>query len=132
MHLVPLPGDLLLTARGTLGKVYIIKKGDRFYFQDGMITWLKNIDRKVHPLVIVFLFRNDSFRMQINKKQAGSTVAYLSISMLKHFILPLPPHSLQQSFASKIEAIEAQKALITKSMEETQRLFDSRMDYWFA
>ena len=39
---------------------------------------------------------------------------------------------LAEAFASKVEAIEAQKALITKSMEETQRLFDSRMDYWFA
>lgn len=129
---VPKSGDILVSTRGTLGKCYIIKKGDHFYFQDGMITWLKNIDRKVHPLFIVFLFNNDSFRRQIDKKQAGSTVAYLSISMIKQFILPLPPLSLQQSFASKIEAIEAQKALITKSMEETQRLFGSRMDYWFA
>ena len=58
--------------------------------------------------------------------------ANINSKELASITIPLPPLSLQQSFASKIEAIEAQKALITKSMEETQRLFDSRMDYWFA
>ena len=42
---------------------------------------------------------------------------------------PVFGHLVRNVLASKIEA---QKALITKSMEETQRLFDSRMDYWFA
>ena len=44
---VPKSGDILVSTRGTLGKCYIIKKGDHFYFQDGMITWLKNIDRNI-------------------------------------------------------------------------------------
>ena len=55
-----------------------------------------------------------------------------NLSFVRSLPIIKPPLSLQQSFASKIEAIEAQKALITKSMEETQRLFDSRMDHWFA
>ncbi|MBQ2588318.1 MAG: restriction endonuclease subunit S, partial [Prevotella sp.] len=62
----------------------------------------------------------------------GCAQPKLTQGALNIITIPLPPLSLQQSFASKIEAIEAQKALITKSMEETQRLFDSRMDYWFA
>ena len=47
--------------------------------------------------------------------------------------LPLlsPPLSLQQEFASKIEAIEMQKELIKQSIAETETLFNSRMDYYF-
>lgn len=44
----------------------------------------------------------------------------------------LPPLSLQQYFAAKIESIEKQKAAISKSIEETQRLFDYTMDKYFG
>ena len=43
----------------------------------------------------------------------------------------LPPLSLQQKFADKIEAIERQKELIKQSIAETETLFDSRMDFYF-
>lgn len=129
---VPVAGDILVTSRGTLGNCYIVKKDDCFYFQDGMITWLKNINNRLHPLFLTFLFKNSSFRKQIEKNQSGSTVAYLSISMLKKFAIPLPPLSLQQSFAQKIEAIERQKELINQSIAEVQTLFDSRMEYYFG
>ena len=56
----------------------------------------------------------------------------LNSSIIEGLKLPLPPLSLQQSFASKIEAIERQKALIQQSIAEVQMLFDSRMDDWFA
>ena len=45
--------------------------------------------------------------------------------------IPVPPLSLQQDFASKIEAIEKQKELIKQSIQETETLFNSRMDYYF-
>lgn len=129
---VPEAGDILITSRGTLGNCYIVKDDDRFYFQDGMITWLRRMSKQITPLFIVFLFKNSSFRCQIDKNQSGSTVAYLSISMLKNFILPTPPLSLQQSFAKKIESIERQKELINQSVREAQTLFDSRMEYYFG
>ena len=47
------------------------------------------------------------------------------------YLIYLPPLSLQQSFAEKIEAIEQQKALILQSITETETLFNSRMDYYF-
>ncbi|MCR4827457.1 MAG: restriction endonuclease subunit S [Bacteroidales bacterium] len=129
---VPEAGDILITSRGTLGNCYIVKDDDRFYFQDGMITWLRRMSKQITPLFIVFLFKNSSFRCQIDKNQSGSTVAYLSISMLKNFILPTPPLSLQQSFAQKIGAVERQKELINQSIREAQTLFDSRMEYYFG
>lgn len=129
---VPVAGDILVTSRGTLGNCYIVKNDDCFYFQDGMITWLKNINNRLHPLFLTFLFKNSSFRKQIEKNQSGSTVAYLSISMLKKFALPVPPLSLQQTFAAKIEAIEKQKTAIGRSITETQKLFDYTMDKYFG
>ena len=81
--LVPTAGDILVTSRGTLGRCYIVRKDDQFYFQDGMISWLKNYSAKITPLYLQYLFTMPGFRKQIDAMQAGSTVAYLSIAMLK-------------------------------------------------
>ena len=51
--------------------------------------------------------------------------------LLKELKVLLPPLSLQQDFASKIESIEKQKELIAQSIKETETLFNSRMDYYF-
>ena len=56
----------------------------------------------------------------------------IAVNDLIPICLPLPPLSLQQSFASKIEAIERQKALIQQSITEAETLFNSRMDFWFS
>lgn len=46
--------------------------------------------------------------------------------------LPVPPLSLQEEFAEKVEAIERQKALVQQSIEETQTMFDYTMDKYFG
>ena len=66
---------------------------------------------------------------QLNK---AVTIPSLTKSDLLNIKIPLPPLSLQQSFAQKIEAIEKQKELITASIKEMQTLFDSRMEYYFG
>jgi type I restriction enzyme S subunit len=68
--------------------------------------------------------------MPYNSNGAGQ--AQLTVPNVRNISFPLPPLPLQQSFASKIEAIERQKALIQQSIAEVQMLFDSRMDDWFA
>lgn len=51
---------------------------------------------------------------------------------LRDIKIIIPPLQLQQQFAEKIEAIEHQKTLIKKSIEETQKLFDYTMDKYFG
>ena len=107
--LVPKSGDILLTARGTLGRCYIIQDDDEFYFQDGMITWLSKYDAKVIPLYISYLFEMPGFRKQIDSLQAGSTVAYLSIYMTKKLDIMLPPIKLQNQFADFVKEVDKSK-----------------------
>ena len=107
--LVPVRGDILLTARGTLGRCYIIQDEDEFYFQDGMITWLSKFDEKITPLYISYLFEMPEFRKQIDSLQAGSTVAYLSISMTKELNVMVPPLELQNQFAAFVAQTDKSK-----------------------
>lgn len=131
-NLVPTVGDILLTARGTLGRCYIIQPEDKFYFQDGMITWLSKFSDKITNIYISYLFEMNGFRKQIDSLQAGSTVAYLSISMTKKLSVMIPPIDLQNQFAAFVAQIDKSKATVQKALDETQLLFDSLMQQYFG
>ena len=62
----------------------------------------------------------------------GGNQANLNLKLVSSISIPIPPLSLQQEFAEKIESIEKQKELIRKSIEEVEMLFNSRMDYYFG
>ena len=62
----------------------------------------------------------------------GATFKEVSKRDIEKYSVTLPPLSLQQSFAEKIEAIERQKANINASIAETQKLFDYTMDKYFG
>ena len=62
----------------------------------------------------------------------GATFKEVSKKSICDYKIYLPPLSLQQEFAEKIESIEKQKELIRKSIEEVETLFNSRMDYYFG
>lgn len=61
----------------------------------------------------------------------GIGMFHLTKAGMEQYKLPIPPLSLQNEFAEKIENIERQKELITKSIKETEDLFNSRMSYYF-
>ena len=61
----------------------------------------------------------------------GGAQANISQNIVRDTVVSCPPLTLQQNFASKIEAIEKQKELIAQSIKETETLFNSRMDYYF-
>ncbi|MBR6714940.1 MAG: restriction endonuclease subunit S [Prevotella sp.] len=61
----------------------------------------------------------------------GGNQANLNLKLVSSIQIPLPPLPLQELFASKIQSIEHQKALIKQSITEVETLFNSRMDYYF-
>lgn len=84
----------------------------------------KNL-RFIHSFLTLKL-KNDIIQMGKGVAQPN-----LSLGQLRDFMISFPPLALQQQFAEKIQAIEAQKELVKKSIAETQQLLDSRMDYYF-
>ena len=121
-ELTPTENDILITSRGTLGKCYIVQSDDEFYFQDGMISWLSNFSPKVSSIYISYLFAQPYIQKQIESLQAGSTVAYLSIAMLKKINVILPPKKLQDDFATFVEHVDQQKQTVQQSLEKLELL----------
>ena len=130
--LVPTEGDILVTSRGTLGRCYIVRSEDEFYFQDGMISWLSNLNSQITNVYLSQLFAMSGIQKQIASLQAGSTVAYLSIAMLKKLNIMLPPLDLQEQFAAFVEQTDKSKVAVQKALDEAQLLFDSLMQEYFG
>jgi type I restriction enzyme S subunit len=130
--LVPDAGDILVTARGTMGLCYVVKPEDKFYFQDGMISWLSKYADEITPLYIKYLFDMPGFAKQINSMQAGSTVAYLSISMLKKLDVMLPNTEEQNDFADFVAKVDKSKVAVQAALDKAQLLFDSLIQEYFG
>ena len=81
---------------------------------------------------IAYMLRSKLFVDYISGKVAGAKMPRVTMSVFRDFKVPIPPLSLQQSFAQKEEFIERQKELINQSIREAQTLFDSRMEYYFG
>ncbi|MCI3217574.1 restriction endonuclease subunit S [Faecalibacterium sp. BCRC 81149] len=131
-ELTPTENDILITSRGTLGKCYIVQSDDEFYFQDGMISWLSNFSPKVSSIYISYLFAQPYIQKQIESLQAGSTVAYLSIAMLKKINVILPPKKLQDDFAAFVERVDKQKQTVQQSLEKLELMKKALMQEYFG
>ena len=129
---VPQAGDFLITARGTIGKIYEVKQNDKFYFQDGMITWLKRKNNYINNLFFMELVKTDWFRRQFYSSNNGTTISYLSITDTRHLKVLLPALNLQLQFAQEVYQINKLKSDVQKSIDETQLLMDSLMQEYFG
>ena len=127
---VPKIGDILITAVGTIGNIWVVDTDEPFYFKDGNVLWLQ-MKSDINPVYFKFLLE---ILIDKHKTAMANGCAYsaLTIVNLREMGTNLIPLNLQQLFAKKIEAIEKQKELIKQSIAETEELFNSRMDYYFS
>ena len=92
---VPLPNDLMITAVGTLGKVYIVKESDKFYYKDGSVLCLAN-KYGLCAEYLKMVIESPFFKGQYRQESQGTTVATLTLVRLQKYFIPIPP--LQEQY----------------------------------
>ena len=93
---------------------------------------LRPLPSLLNRVFFAYLLRSRSFVDFISVRVAGAKMPRVSMEALRDFPIILPPLGIQQSFATKVKAIERQKASINASIAETQKLFDYTMDKYFG
>lgn len=96
----PKEDDILFTAIGTIGEVYIVKDNDEFYFKDGNILWLKDLIN-VSPDYLRYGLL--SFVENINTLAHGAAYSALPIQRLKAFEIPVPSIKEQSDIVNSLE-----------------------------
>ena len=110
-------GALCGNVRNVLGKAYIT---------DNAFILSKIENCWVNVFILHLLERHN-----LRQYARDALQPVVSNTGFKNIDIIIPPISLQQNFASKIESIEKQKELIAQSIKEAETLFNSRMDYYF-
>jgi type I restriction enzyme S subunit len=107
---VPQEGDILMTARGTIGVGYVVKKSDKFYYKDGNLICL-HPKTPTEPYFVLYAFRSKLIKDQL-ATLTGATVTHLPIEKTNSLLLPFPDFPIQKRVVGDLRKLEA----------ETQRL----------
>ena len=100
----PSSGDLMVTAVGTLGKCYIVKDSDKFYYKDASVICLENYAH-LFPKYLRFIMDSEMLKNQIRSNSGGTTVATLTMVRMEQYMLPLPPLPEQKRIVAKLEEL---------------------------
>jgi len=113
---VPKKGDILLTAIGTIGEIWVVDGKNDFYFKDGNVLWLKNFN-SVNTQFLKYVLL--SFVESLKKMSHGSAYSALPIQRLNAHQIFLPTLEEQTQivnaldelldFSRQLEAIYRQK-----------------------
>ncbi|WP_416139904.1 restriction endonuclease subunit S [Halomonas sp. HK25] len=107
-HGVPEVDDILITAIGTIGEVYVVDNNDEFYFKDGNVLWLKdfkNINSSFLKYALICFVEN------LKRISRGSAYNALPIEKLKQYEVPVPSCDEQEKLSSTFDELshEAQR-----------------------
>lgn len=124
---VPDSDDILVTAIGTIGNSYVVRKGDRFYFKDASVLWLKKT-AEVSSEFINYWLKSDQFYGQLDRGN-GATVDTLTIQKLQSVGIDLPSLAIQRHIVAILdeafEGIAIAKANAEKNLRNARELFKS-------
>lgn len=107
---MPKRGDILITARGTIGVGYVVQKSDRFYYKDGNIISMR-AKAAANPHFLLYAFRSKALADQLGEL-SGTTVTHLPLEKAKELLLRMPEVSIQDAMVKQTMEFEG----------ETQRL----------
>ena len=127
---VPNVGDLLIPSINAEGLVWVVDTPEPMYYKDGRVLWVHVDQNSISPIALQRIL-NNLIKDNYSKITNGAVFAELNLSILRSFPIILPPLSIQNAFANKINLIEKQKAEIKSTIADLETLLASRMQYWF-
>lgn len=113
-------GHLLVTGVGSIGVPYLVRAGDRFYFKDGNIIWLKNDGKELSGDFLLRLYETDCVQNQLKVMADVGTVATYTIDNAKRTLAVFPKDKdEQQRITSCLNSLDT---LITAETHKLEAL----------
>ena len=122
--------EVLFTKTGAgIGQCAVIKVSENFAITQNIarIKFKKSID----VTYILFYLRTPYIQRLSHRESKGNAIKDLQLGDMKKFKILLPPIELQNQFAERVQAIEAQKAQAQASLAQAEDLFNSLLQRAF-
>ena len=128
--------DLLLARRSLTyegaAKPCLIPEYNKNIVYESSLIRVTPKKKLANSLYLYFFFSNKGARNKfVNKYISRSTISGINNKGLNSIQIPLPPINLQNQFAERIQAIEAQKQLAQASLKKSDDLFNSLLQRAF-
>ena len=117
--------SVIIGRKGNINRPILMR--EKYWNVDTAFGLVPNTDSLLVDYLYIFTQEYDFEQLNV-----AVTIPSLRKTDIAEISLPLPPLSLQQSFAAKVSAIEAQKQAITQSIHHTEALLAQRMDNYFG
>lgn len=129
---VPQKDDILLTSVGSLGIPYLVKNTDRFYFKDGNLTWIRNINKNITlPQYLILWICSNIGKQKLDEVTIGSTQPALTISGLKTVEITLPSIEEQKRIVSTLSSLEDKIDLLHRENKTLEAMAETLFRKWF-
>lgn len=130
----PAANDIVVTAIGTIGNSYIVRDGDKFYFKDASVLWLKR-NSEVLSEYVNFWLQSSLMKDQLDEGN-GATVDTLTINKLKNLLIYIPSITEQKRIVAILDQIfadiEQARANTEQNLKNARELFESYLQQVFS
>lgn len=124
-------GEIIMNKIGSAGNIYLMPKLNK-PVSLGMNAFLIRIfEEKLNIKFVFFLLKTEFGENEIKKRIKGAVTKTIKKDAVREIPIFLPPISLQNQFAERIQKIEAQKQLAQESLAKSQELFQSLLQESF-
>lgn len=109
---IPKKGDVLITAVGTIGEMWIVNNDVPFYYKDGNVLQIR-LGNTITQIYFKYILNTliESFK---RKNTSGSAYPALTIEKFKKMNVVLPTMGLQKEFEKIVQLIDKQKFELEK------------------
>lgn len=127
---VPQTGDLLISAVGTIGVIWIVDGKNDFYFKDGNLLRVATSEKFV-PIYLKYLLESliGAYKLEMS---SGTAYAALTISTLKEILVYEVPLAEQEQFGIFVKQIDKSKLTIQQSLDKLEVLKKALMQEYFG
>lgn len=120
----PVKGDILLSCSGTIGRVTTVDTDELFSLVRS-VALLKLKHDLINSKFIEYFLRTPALHAKMQQRANASSQANLFQNQIRELPAFIPPLTLQQEFACRVEAVEKLKTAHCASLSELNALFAS-------
>lgn len=125
-----IPGDIVVTAAGTLGQVGIISEAcryERYIISNKQLRLRPNLG-KVSPLFLFYWFASETTQTLIAQRRSGTSIPVINLSILAALPVPLPSLHEQGRIVEVMRACDVKIAALERESALLDELFRALLE----
>jgi len=129
----PIDGDMLISAVGARSGIpFVVKDLGDFYFKDGNLIWLRNINPDLEIDFLYHWMKSQVGKMGLESIMIGSAQPALTIAGLNRLKVRIPNIATQRAIASVLSSFDDKIDLLHRQNTTLEALAETLFRQWFV